>query len=310
MTSTPHYVPNDPRPGPIDPQLRTVRDWVRHAVSRFARSSLFYGHGHTDAFDEAHHLVLRALALPLDRADFFWDAAVTQLERERLNQLIERRAHDLVPTAYLLNEAWLQGYRFYVDERTIIPRSFIAELLHDGLHPWVDDTEAVSSVLDLCTGSGCLAILAADLFPYATVDAVDISADALAVARRNVTDYHLNERINLHQSNLYTKLGEGRYDIILSNPPYVTDEAMAGLPQEYRHEPSLALAGGLDGLDLVQHIIAGARARLNPGGILIVEIGDARAAMEQLFPDLPITWLTTSAGDDMVFLIHEEDLPA
>jgi ribosomal protein L3 glutamine methyltransferase len=310
MTAPTHSAPADHRPTPSDPQLRTVRDWIRHAVSRFARSNLFYGHGHLDAFDEASHLVLRALALPLDRADFFLDAALTHLECERLNQLIERRVHDLVPTAYLLNEAWLQGYRFYVDERTIIPRSFIAELLHDGLEPWIDDPEAIGAVLDVCTGSACLAILSADLFPNAHVDAVDISADALAVARRNVEDYHLQARLGLHQSDLYTALGNARYDLILSNPPYVTDQAMADLPREYRHEPSLALAGGLDGLDLVETIVRQARRHLNPGGLLIVEIGDAREAMEARFADIPMTWLTTSAGDDMVFLIHEEDLPA
>ena len=290
--------------------LRTVRDALRFAVTRFNESGLFYGHGQIDAYDEAVFLVLRALSLPLERMDVFLDAFLTLGEINSLLQLIERRVRSRIPAAYLLNEAWLQGYRFYVDTRCIIPRSFIAELLKDELQPWVADPLAVGRVLDLCTGSGCLAILAADVFPEAEIDAIDVSLDALAVATRNVEDYKLRGRIRLLSSNLFEVVEGRRYDVILCNPPYVTTESMDALPAEYKHEPSLALAGGHDGLDLVRTILAEAPRQLQPGGILIVEVGDGREAMERAFPQLPLTWLTTSAGDDMVFLVHREDLPA
>jgi len=290
--------------------LRTVRDALRFAVTRFNESGLFFGHGQIDAYDEAVFLVLRALSLPLERMDVFLDAFLTLGEINSLLQLIERRVRSRIPAAYLLNEAWLQGYRFYVDTRCIIPRSFIAELLKDELRPWVADPLAVGRVLDLCTGSGCLAILAADVFPEAEIDAIDVSLDALAVATRNVEDYKLRGRIRLLSSNLFEVVEGRRYDVILCNPPYVTTESMDALPAEYKHEPSLALAGGHDGLDLVRTILAEAPRQLQPGGILIVEVGDGREAMERAFPQLPLTWLTTSAGDDMVFLVHREDLPA
>ena len=209
----------------------------------------------------------------------------------------------------MLNESWLQGYRFYVDTRCIIPRSFIAELLKDELEPWVADPLAVRHVLDMCTGSGCLAIMAANTFPEAEIDAIDVSLDALAVATRNVDDYDLRSRVRLLSSNLFEAIEGRRYDLILSNPPYVTQAAMDKLPPEYRHEPRVALAGGNDGMDLVRTIIRKASAHLEPGGLLIVEVGDGRAAVERTFPDLPLTWLTTSAGDDMVFLLRREDLP-
>ena len=290
--------------------LRTVRDALRFAVTRFNESGLFFGHGQIDAYDEAVFLVLRALSLPLERMDVFLDAFLTLGEINSLLQLIERRVRSRIPAAYLLNEAWLQGYRFYVDTRCIIPRSFIAELLKDELRPWVADPLAVGRVLDLCTGSGCLAILAADVFPEAEIDAIDVSLDALAVATRNVEDYKLRGRIRLLSSNLFEVVEGRRYDVILCNPPYVTTESMDALPAEYKHEPSLALAGGHDGLDLVRTILAEAPRQLQPGGILIVEVGDGREAMERAFPQLPLTWLTTSAGDDMVFPVHREDLPA
>jgi len=215
-----------------------------------------------------------------------------------------------VPVAYLLGEAWLQGYRFNVDSRVIIPRSFIAELLKDQLAPWVADPGAVRSVLDLCTGSGCLAVITADLFANAQVDAVDISVDALAVAARNVEEYRLGDRVRLTESDLFEALGASRYDLILCNPPYVTDHALSKLPREYSHEPTLALAGGPDGLDVVRRVMAEARAHLNPQGLLVVEVGDGRAEVEREYPRVPVTWATTSAGDDMVFVVRAEDLPA
>jgi ribosomal protein L3 glutamine methyltransferase len=292
----------------MSPNLRTVRDLLRWAVTRMGEEQVFFGHGQSDAVDEAMFLVLRALKLPLDKADAFLDAALFGPEVDRVYQLIERRVRERIPAAYLLNEAWLQGYSFYVDERTIVPRSFIAELLRDDLAPWVEDPEAIADVLDLCTGSGCLAVLAAHTFPNAQVDAVDLSADALEVAQRNVSEHGLDRRIRLAQSDLFAALPKRKYDLILSNPPYVTDAAMEKLPPEYRCEPSLALAAGADGLDLVRRILKTARAHLKPHGLLLVEVGDGRAAMEQSFPNLPLTWLTTSGGDDMVFLLRREDL--
>jgi len=290
--------------------LRTVRDALRFAVTTFNEAGLYFGHGQADAYDEAVFLVLRALSLPIERLDVFLDAFLTIGEINALLQLIDRRVRSRLPAAYLLNESWLQGYRFYVDTRCIIPRSFIAELLKDELQPWVPDPLAVRHALDMCTGSGCLAVMAANVFPEAEIDAIDLSLDALAVATRNVEEYELRARVRLLSSNLFEAIAGRRYDLILSNPPYVTQAAMDALPPEYRHEPRIALAGGNDGMDLVRTIIRQASAHLEPGGLLIVEVGDGRAAVERSFPDLPLTWLTTSAGDDMVFLAHQEDLPA
>jgi ribosomal protein L3 glutamine methyltransferase len=294
----------------IDAQanLRSLRDVLRYAVTRFNERSIYFGHGQLDAFDEAALLVMRAMMLPLERMDIFLDAFLTHAEINTLIELIERRVKKRVPVAYLLNEAWLQGYRFFVDARVIIPRSFIAELLKDQLAPWVADPGSVRSVLDMCTGSGCLAVIAADLFPNAKVDAVDISVDALAVAARNVEEYSLNDRVRLVESDLFEDLKSARYDVILCNPPYVTDQALAKLPREYTHEPTLALAGGPDGLDVVRRLMAQARAHLNPHGLMVVEVGDGRPAFEREYPRMPVVWATTSAGDDMVFVARAEDL--
>ena len=296
----------------IDAQanLRSLRDVLRYAVTRFNERPIFFGHGQLDAFDEAAFLVTRAMKLPLERMEIFLDAFLTHAEINTLIELIERRVKKRVPVAYLLGEAWLQGYRFCVDSRVIIPRSFIAELLKDQLAPWVADRGAVQSVLDLCTGSGCLAIIAADVFTNARVDAIDISVDALAVALGNVEDYGLGDRVHVTESDLFQTLGTSRYDLILCNPPYVTDQALSKLPREYSHEPTLALAGGPDGLDVVRSVVAEARAHLNPQGLLVVEVGDGRAAVEHEYPRLPLIWATTSAGDDMVFVARAEDLPA
>lgn len=295
----------------IDAQanLRTLRDVLRYAVTRFNEAQLAFGHGQADAFEEAAFIVLRTLKLPIERLEFFADAYLTHAEIHELLQVIDRRVKKRLPAAYLLNEAWLRGYKFYVDERVIVPRSFIGELLDEGLAPWVPDPAEVRDVLDMCTGSGCLAIMAADQFPQASVDAADISADALQVARRNVADYHFEQRVNLVKSDLFGALGTKRYDLILCNPPYVTDAAMARLPAEYAQEPRLALAGGADGMTLVKTLVRQARGHLKRGGLLVVEVGDGRAAAEKVFSDLPLTWLTTSAGDDMVFLARQEELP-
>jgi len=295
---------------PVTPdQFSTVRDLLRYAVTRFNAASLFFGHGTSNALDEAAYLILHTLKLPLDRLDPFLDAQLLQDEVDTVLRVIERRAVERVPAAYITNEAWLGGYRFYVDERVIVPRSFIAELIPEQFSPWIDDPAAVTNILELCTGSGCLPIMLADAFPNAQIDAVDLSPDALAVAERNVADYALQDRITLIRSDLYKHVPENKYDLIVSNPPYVNAGSMRTLPQEYLREPQIALAGGDDGMDLVRRIVAGAAKRLTPRGLLIVEVGNERAHAEAAFPDLELTWLSTSAGDDMVFLVTADQLP-
>ncbi len=290
-------------------ELATIRDWLRFAVSAFSENKLSFGHGSASAYDEAAYLILHTLHLPLDTLEPFLDARLTNHEKKALGELLKQRVEQKVPAAYLTHEAYLGTLRFYVDERVIVPRSFIAELLHQNLFPWVESTESVDSVLDMCTGSGCLAILAAHIFPHAEVDAVDLSADALAVAKRNVDDYSLQERVHLIESNLFAKLDGKKYDIIISNPPYVDAESVAALPAEYLHEPKLALGSGKDGLDATREILKQAAAHLNPGGILVVEIGHNRDVLEAAYPDLPFNWLDVTAGDEFVFLLHLEDLP-
>lgn len=290
-------------------ELLTLRDLLRFAVSRFNEAGLFFGHGSDNAWDEAAYLLLHTLHLPLDRLEPFLDARLTSGERESALRILERRIIERVPAAYLTNEAWLGEHRFYVDERVIVPRSFIAELLDEELAPWVEDPWAVGRVLDLCTGSGCLAILAAHAFPDARVDAVDISSDALAVAARNVADYGLEERLRLVNADLFAGVAGERYDVIVSNPPYVNAESVAALPEEYRREPAIALGSGHDGLDLTRRILAEAAGHLNPGGLLVVEIGHNRDDLEAAYPETPFTWLDTAAGDQYVFLLRREELP-
>ena len=290
-------------------ELATLRDLLRFAVSRFNEAQLFFGHGSDNAWDEAAYLLLHTLHLPLDRLEPFLDARLTSDERAGLLRIIERRISERLPVAYLTNEAWLGEYRFYVDQRVIVPRSFIAELLREQLAPWIDDPEAVGAVLDLCTGSACLAIIAAHAFPAARIDAVDISPDALAVARHNVEDYDLATRIRLVEGDLFAGLKQRRYDLIIANPPYVKASSMATLPDEYRREPELALASGEDGLDLTRAILAGAQKHLKANGLLVVEIGHNREELEAAFPTTPFTWLDTSAGDQYVFLLHRDELP-
>ncbi len=286
----------------------TVRDLLRYAVSHFNSAKLFFGHGSSNAMDEAAYLVLHTLHLPLDQLEPFLDARLLKNEIGAVLDVISRRANERVPAAYITHEAWLGSYRFYVDERVIVPRSFIAELIPEQLAPWVADPSSVTEILDLCTGSGCLPILLADTFPDAHVDAVDISPDALAVAERNVSDYQMGERIALYQSDLYDALPAKQYDLIISNPPYVNSDSMSRLPEEYRREPQIALAGGADGMGLVRRIVAGAADRLTPNGVLMVEVGNERAYAEAAFPELEMTWVSTSAGDDMVFVVTAEQL--
>jgi ribosomal protein L3 glutamine methyltransferase len=290
-------------------QLHTLRDLLRFAVSRFNEAGLFFGHGSASAYDEAVYLILHTLYLPLDRLEPFLDARLTTAELERVLSIIERRAAERIPAAYLTKEAWLGDFNFYVDERVIVPRSFIAELLREQLVPWVDDPDDIRSALDLCTGSGCLAVLLAHTFENATIDAADISDEALQVAKKNVSDYELEQRIHLIQSDLFGGLAGHRYDLIISNPPYVSTASMAALPEEYRHEPRNALASGEDGLEATRTILREAANHLTAQGVLIVEIGHNRDVLEHIFPQTPFTWLETSAGDEFVFLLRRDQLP-
>lgn len=288
--------------------FQTLRDLLRYAVTRFNTAQLFFGHGSANALDEAAYLLLHTLKLPLDKIDPFLDARLLPHEIDAALAVIERRATDRVPASYITQEAWLGTYNFYVDERVIVPRSFIAELIPERFAPWVQDPEEVTDILELCTGSGCLPIMLADAFENAHVDTVDISKDALAVAAKNVATYGLEDRITLIASDLYNNVPDKLYDMIITNPPYVNANSMRQLPQEYLHEPQIALAGGDDGMDLVRKIVAGAARRLKPNGILMVEIGNERVFAEEAFADYGLTWLSTSSGDDMVFMLTAEQL--
>lgn len=290
--------------------LRTVRDVVRFSVSRFGEAELAFGHGSGTALDEAAYLVCHSLSLPLANLDAFLDARLLPVEVERTLALIRRRVIERIPAAYLTGEAFLGEYRFRVDERVIVPRSYIAHWLMTEGSPWLPAPERTRDALELCTGSGCLAIVMALELDHALVTAVDISAPALAVARQNVADYGLEDRILLREGDLFDAIDpSSRFDLIVSNPPYVTADAMARLPAEYRHEPQIALAGGDDGLTIVRRILAQARGFLRPKGTLVVEVGHARENVETAFPDLPFTWLDVDGVDDAVFLLTREQLP-
>lgn len=290
--------------------LLTVRDWLRYATSRFTEAGLVFGHGTETALDEAAFLILTALHLPIDQLEPWLEARLTRAERRRLSEIVTARIETRKPAPYLVGAAWIRGHRFAVDERVIVPRSYIGELLDDGLSAVVPDPDGVERVLDLCTGSGCLAILAALTFPEAVVDAADISAGALEVATKNVADYGLGDRITLHRSDLFSGLQGATYDLIISNPPYVTSAAVAAFPPEYAAEPELAHLGGADGLDLVRRILDEAPAHLAPDGMLIVEVGMARERLETEYPDLPFLWLDTEQSDGEVFALSADALPA
>ncbi|PIT39395.1 50S ribosomal protein L3 N(5)-glutamine methyltransferase [Snodgrassella alvi] len=288
-------------------QLHSVRDFLRFTVSQFEEAKLFFGHGNNSAYDEAAYLILHTLHLPLDTLEPFLDARLLDTEKGTLLHLVQRRISERIPVAYLTNQAWQGEYEFYVDERVIVPRSFIYELLGEPLRLWIEYDELVHSALDLCTGSGALAIQMAHCYPDAVIDAVDISLDALEVAAINVENYGLQERINLIHTDLFTGI-DNTYDLIVSNPPYVDAESVEKLPEEYLHEPELALGSGEDGLDVTRQIIQQAARYLNPHGVLVVEIGHNREILEQAFPELPFTWLSTSGGDGFVFLLSREQL--
>ena len=302
-------------------ELLTLLDFVRFAVSRFVEAELVFAHGTTDPVAEAAFLVCETLRLHPDQFEAFATARVTAAEGKQILGLIERRVTTRTPTAYLVNKIYMRGLPFYVDERTIVPRSFIGELLdsHFGGQEnegdedvtggsLIPDPAAVENVLDLCTGSGCLAILASRRFPNAEIDAVDISKDALDVAARNVADYGLQHRLTLHRGDLFKPLGDTRYDLIISNPPYVDAEGMASLPRECRAEPKLAFDGGADGLDIVRRILDQAKPHLTPDGGLLCEIGRCRPALEAAYPQLPLMWLDTEDSEAEVFYITADDL--
>jgi len=289
-------------------ELRTLGDCVHHAIVRFTESDIAYGHGTGNATDEAAFMMLEGLGLPIDDLESYWDKVLENAERAHLTNLIEKRIETRKPASYLLNKAYIQGLPFYVDERVIVPRSFIAEILcrEDGFSG-IPDYEGVQSVLDLCTGSGCLAIMAAHLFPNAVVDAVDLSPDALAVARRNVADYKLEDRLTLYEGNLFAPLKGKTYDLILTNPPYVDREGMDGLPPEFLHEPRMALAAGDDGLEIVHRIMAQAKVYLNDGGGMMCELGRCGPALEAAYKN-PFLWLDTEESSGEVFWIKKKNL--
>lgn len=290
---------------PID-DLQTVRDYLRFASSRFAASSLFFGHGTDNVWDEAVQLVMRSLHLPLENNTLFLDARLTREERTLIVDRINRRVNERVPLAYLLGEAWFMGMPFNVDERVLVPRSPIGELLENGLQPWLGDTP-VTRVLDLCTGSGCIGIGAAMVFDEAEVDLSDISEDALAVAESNIELHGVGDRVRTVKSDVFASV-TAKYDVILSNPPYVDAQDLASMPEEYRHEPELGLAAGQDGLDIAHRILAGAADHLTENGLLIVEVGNSWVALDEAYPELPFTWLEFENGGDGVFLLRAEDL--
>lgn len=293
---------------PARPSAVTVDELLNETEHRFERARLHFGHGTHNAFDEAAWLMLHVLRAPIDQLDAQLHRTLTPAQHARFLKLAARRINERIPLAYIIREAWLGPHRFYIDERCIVPRSFIAELLARPMAPWAPQPSTVQRVLDMCTGSGCLAILAALAFPNAQVDAVDLSTDALQVARRNLQQYALEDRVQLIQSDLFAGLPSQSYDLILSNPPYVDAPSMRELPTEYRHEPEMALASGRDGLDATRVLLRKAKNYLRPDGKLIIEIGHNRAQLERAFPQLPFGWLKVSAGDEFVLLLERDQL--
>lgn len=288
---------------------QTVRAWIRRSETKLESSGAYFGHGTDNALDEAAWIVGGALKLSPAELESHLERAVTATEAAAIEALIDRRVHTRKPAAYLLQQAWFAGLCFYVDERVIVPRSLTGEFIHEQFQPWIDPAR-VRHILDLCTGSGCMAIACAHAFPDALVDAADLSTDALAVARINVERHRLERRVRLMHSDLYAGLTGARYDVIVTNPPYVPDAEIAQLPLEYQHEPALALASGATGLDAIVQILAGAPDYLQPDGILIAEVGNSHEALQQAFPEVPFLWLSTATGDESVFLLTAAQLGA
>ncbi len=284
----------------------TVRDFLRFAVSSFSEARLVHGHGASNALDEAAFLLLETLHLPVDDINPWLDAKLLPAEREKLANILEARITTRKPAAYLTKRTYIRGVPLYVDERVIVPRSYIGELLFSGLfggdgHNLIDDPQGITAVLDLCTGSGCLAILAAGIFPNAQIDAVDLSPDALEVARINVRDHSMHDRVTLHQGDLFAPLAGKKYDFIMTNPPYVAEAEVAAFPQEYAHEPVMAHIGGKDGLGIIRRILAAAPTHLNKGGGILCEIGTGREILDAEFPNLDFFWLDTEESSGEVF---------
>lgn len=297
-----------PPPQPPTPAAITARQLIADGAKRFRAAGLAFGQGTLNAADEAAWLVVHAMGCPFEALPSQLDRPLPPRAAKRAQQLIDRRIAERRPAAYLTREAWLGEYRFYVDERVIVPRSYIAELLRERLQPWLPPKRSPKTILDLCTGSGCLAIVAAHTYARSRVDAVDLSPAALEVAKRNVREHKLGSRVHLLRSDLYDALEGRRYNLILTNPPYVGASAMRRLPAEFRHEPLMALAGGHDGLDLVRRILAQAPEHLHPGGWLVMEVGHYRPRVERAFPRLPFIWAETSGGDDCVLMLQREAL--
>lgn len=288
-------------------ELKTIRDFLRYATSRFNQAGLYFGHGTDNAWDEAATLVLHALHLPHDITTLVMDAHLVEEERIRLLELIRLRVEKRVPLAYLTNEAWFAGMTFYVDDRVLVPRSPIAELIDKQLQPWVR-TDRVHQILDLCTGSGCIAIALAKAFPEVEVDACDISEEALAVAKINILRHNAEDQVHLYKSDLFSSLPTKKYDLIISNPPYVSQQEMTDLPEEYRHEPKLGLAAGDKGLDIVTRILDKATEYLSSNGVIVVEVGNSEYALADSFPQTPFMWFEFEHGGGGVFLLTAEQL--
>ena len=287
-------------------ELQTVRDFLRWAVSSFSRADICYGHGTDNGWDEALFLINHVLALPPGGDKRFLGARLTTSEKKQILALIERRVVERIPAAYLTGEAWFAGLPFYVDERVLIPRSPIAELIDQRFEPWLRDEP--ESILDLCTGSGCIGIACAYEFPDSTVDLSDISPEALAVAQSNIYRHDLDDRVRAVESDLFLALEDCRYDLIVCNPPYVDGDELAAMPREFHHEPRLALASGEDGLDFTRRLLAEAADYLAEEGVLIAEVGNSREALEEHFPDVPFTWLEFERGGHGVFMLSRDDL--
>ena len=287
-------------------ELRTVQDLLRWATTEFNRAALFYGHGTDNAWDDAIQLILPSLHLPLDSKPTILAACLTRRERKMLVERILVRIEKRIPTAYLTNKAWFAGLEFYVDERTLVPRSPFAELIAAHFSPWVSETP--KRILDLCTGSGCIGIACAYAFPEAEVDAVDISEDALDVAEINIQGHGLEQQVFPIQSDLFAGIENEKYDLIVSNPPYVDAQDMANLPDEYKHEPELGLACGIDGLDLVRDMLRQASSKLNENGVLFVEVGNSQVHLQEAYPDIPFTWIEFESGGHGVFVLTKAQL--
>lgn len=290
----------------VNGSLSTIRDYIRYAMSCFNQANIFYGHGTDNAWDEAVQLVLNTVHLPWDMSDVVMDSRLTQAEKERILSRLKSRVVDRVPAAYLMREAWFMGLPFYVDERVLVPRSPIAEMIENGFQPWLQ-SGPITDILDLCTGSGCIGIASALVFPEANVDLVDLSKDALDVAAINVAKHGVLDRVKLIQSDVFANVTK-RYQVIVSNPPYVDAKDIAEMPKEFHNEPQMGLAAGTDGLDIVRKILAEARQHLTNDGILIVETGNSWEALELAYPEVPFTWIEFEHGGHGVFIISAAEL--